>query len=161
MNRVEGAANVALIECTNPVKGKWRIRWDVRELGEDKVDYMEEEFDYQPELKDIKSVITDWYESQMKEEILSGFQYEGETVLLSIENLFYFKAIYDLAGQSGEILPMTFRFGYKQPHNRRFESVQEWSDFYLAAIKHIQKTLEAGWEKIDAIDWSMYQLESF
>ena len=31
MRRVEGSAGVSLMECTNPVKDKWRIRWDVQE----------------------------------------------------------------------------------------------------------------------------------
>ena len=30
MNRVNGAQGVKLLECTNPVKGKWRVRWDVQ-----------------------------------------------------------------------------------------------------------------------------------
>lgn len=29
MNRVNGAQGVKLFECTNPIKGKWRVRWDV------------------------------------------------------------------------------------------------------------------------------------
>ena len=29
MKRVEGSAGVSLLECTNPVKNKWRIRWGV------------------------------------------------------------------------------------------------------------------------------------
>ena len=30
MKRVEGSAGIKLLECTNPVKGKWRVRWDVQ-----------------------------------------------------------------------------------------------------------------------------------
>ena len=29
MKRTEGSAVVKLLECVNPVKNKWRIRWDV------------------------------------------------------------------------------------------------------------------------------------
>lgn len=30
MKRVEGSAGVSLLECVNPVKNKWRVRWDVQ-----------------------------------------------------------------------------------------------------------------------------------
>lgn len=44
MRRVEGSAGVSLMECTNPVKDKWRIRWDVQEKENGSASYMEEEF---------------------------------------------------------------------------------------------------------------------
>ena len=31
------------MECTNPVKDKWRIRWDVQEKENGSASYMEEE----------------------------------------------------------------------------------------------------------------------
>ena len=30
MKRVEGSSGVSLFECVNPVKNKWRVRWDVQ-----------------------------------------------------------------------------------------------------------------------------------
>ncbi len=44
MNRVNGAQGVKLLECTNPVKGKWRVRWDVHNNEDGSADYMEAEF---------------------------------------------------------------------------------------------------------------------
>ena len=46
MRRVEGSAGVSLMECTNPVKDKWRIRWDVQEKEDGSASYMEEEFSH-------------------------------------------------------------------------------------------------------------------
>lgn len=54
MKRVEGSAGVALIECTSPVRNKWRIRWDVQEKGDGLVSYMEEEFDSKPTPENIE-----------------------------------------------------------------------------------------------------------
>ena len=34
MKRVEGYSDIKLLECTNPVKNKWRLRFDVV-AGED------------------------------------------------------------------------------------------------------------------------------
>ena len=58
MRRVEGSAGVSLLECTNPVKDKWRVRWDVQEKKESSVSYMEEEFNHRPTDEEIRSVIT-------------------------------------------------------------------------------------------------------
>lgn len=30
MIRVQGNNNVKLIECVNPMRNKWRIRWDIQ-----------------------------------------------------------------------------------------------------------------------------------
>ena len=48
MKRVEGSAGVSLLECTNPVKNKWRIRWDVQKKEDGSASYMEEEFNHKP-----------------------------------------------------------------------------------------------------------------
>lgn len=57
MRRVEGSAGVLLLECTNPVKGKWRVRWDVQEKEDGSASYMEEEFAYKPTPEDIEKVL--------------------------------------------------------------------------------------------------------
>ena len=45
MKRVEGSAGVSLLECVNPVKNKWRVRWDVQPSEQEgNASYMEEEF---------------------------------------------------------------------------------------------------------------------
>ena len=53
MKRVEGSAGVSLLECTNPVKNKWRIRWDVQKKEDGSASYMEEEFNHKPTDEEI------------------------------------------------------------------------------------------------------------
>ena len=53
MRRVEGSSGVSLMECTNPVKDKWRIRWDVQEKENGSASYMEEEFGHKPTDEEI------------------------------------------------------------------------------------------------------------
>ena len=93
MKRVEGTAGVKLLECVNPVKNTWRIRWDVREREDGSADYMEENFLGKPSGEIIRSVILGWYNEQIDREILSGFVYEGMPVWLSSENQFNYKAV--------------------------------------------------------------------
>ena len=110
MRRVEGSAGVSLMECTNPVKDKWRIRWDVQEKENGSASYMEEEFGHKPTDEEIRTLVMSWYNSQTDAAILSGFAYNGAPVWLSTENQYNYKAAYDLAVQTGgETLPVTFK----------------------------------------------------
>lgn len=161
MKRVEGTAGVKLLECVNPVKNTWRIRWDVREREDGSAEYMEENFLGKPSGETIRSVILGWYNEQIDREILSGFVYEGMPVWLSSENQFNYKAAHDLAVQNGgATLPVTFKFGTdEEPRYRTFGKLEELTDFYTKAMKHIQDTLADGWKKKDAFDLEKYRVE--
>lgn len=161
MIRVQGNAGVRLLECTNPVKGKWRVRWDVQKKDDGSTDYMEHEFDHLPELEEIKNLVIAWYNEKVDEAILSGFTYEDTPVWLSSENQFNYKSAYDLAVQTaGATLPITFKFGTdEQPKYRKFQTLDELTDFYTKAMTYIQTTLAGGWKEKDAIDWSAYKEE--
>lgn len=60
-----------LLECTNPVKNKWRIRWDVQETESGNASYMEEEFPGKPTAVEIEAAIarsnTDATESELRQ----------------------------------------------------------------------------------------------
>lgn len=160
MRRVTGNKGVLPIECVNPKKDKWRIRWDVQEHEDDSADYMEEEFDHKPTDEEIKAIVIVWYNRQTDQAILSGFEYEGNLVWLSSENQFNYKAAYDLAVQtSGATLPVTFKFGTdEQPVYRVFDTLEELTDFYVSAIRYVQETQEAGWKRKNAFDLELYKL---
>lgn len=160
--RVQGSVEVELLECTNPVKGKWRVRWDVQKHEDGSADYMEEEFGHRPEQEEIKSLVLDWYNRRIDEAILSGFTYEGNTVWLSSENQFNYKAAFDLAMQTGgKTLPVTVKMGTdEQPVYVEFRDMDRFTDFYTKAMAYIQATLAEGWKEKDAIDWSAYGKEA-
>ena len=77
---------VKLLECVNPIKNKWRVRWDVQENGDGTADYMEVELTHKPTDEEIKDLVKKWYNQQTDAAILSGFNYEGAPVWLSQEN---------------------------------------------------------------------------
>ena len=122
---------------------------------------MEEEFDHRPSDEEIKETVIDWYNNQTDRAILSGFSYEGNTVWLSTENQFNYKAAYDLARQSnGATLPVKFKFGSdEKPVYRVFENIEDLTDFYTKAMRYILETLDTGWKKKDAFDLEQYQIE--
>lgn len=150
---------MALLECTNPVKGKWRVRWDVEVKGDGSASYMEEELGHRPSSDEIRSLVSQWYNGKTDERIQSGFVYEGHTVWLSSENQFNYKAAYDLAVQTGgQNLPVTFKLGTdEEPVYRTFETVSDLQDFYVKAMKHVQDTLQEGWKKKDTLDLALYE----
>ena len=161
MQRTEGTAGVKLIECVSPARNKWRVRWDVQEHEDGSADYMEAEFDHKPTDEEIKAAVIGWYNSQTDQAILSGFEYEGNLVWLSSENQFNYKAAYDLAVQTdGATLPVKFKFGTDDaPVYRVFDRLADLTDFYTKAMRHIQNTLDAGWQKKDAFSLAQYQTE--
>lgn len=161
MQRIEGTAGVKLIECVSPARNKWRIRWDVQEHDDGSADYMEAEFGYKPTPDEIKATVIGWYNKQTDDAILSGFEYEGNLVWLSSENQFNYKAAYDLAVQTdGATLPVKFKFGTdEQPVYRIFDSMADLTEFYTSAMRFIQNTLDAGWQRKDTFCLELYQME--
>ncbi len=120
---------------------------------------MECEFFHRPTFDEIHEVITQWYNQQTDQRILSGFRYEGEQVWLSTENQFNYKSAADLAIQTaGATLPVTFKLGTdNQPVYRTFEELPQLMDFYTKAMQYIQQTLNKGWKEKDGIKWNAYK----
>lgn len=158
MRRVDGSAGVQMLECINPVKKKWRIRWDVQSGENGNVTFMEHDFDHRPSADEVKEIVLAWYNSIIDKEIVSGFVWNGLPVWLSSENQFNYKAAYDLAIQESGFLPVTFKFGTdEEPVYHEFTTLEELTDFYTKAMKHIQDTLKSGWQKKYAFDLNLYQ----
>lgn len=158
MKRVQGNPDVALLECTNPVKNKWRVRWDVTPDESGAASYMEEEFNHKPSGEEIRSLISGWINTRTDVMILSGYRYQGKTVWLSTENQFNYKAAYDLAVQTaGASLPVTFKLGDDDaPEYVTFEDLTTLTSFYTGAIQHVQEMLQNGWMAKDSIDLALY-----
>lgn len=161
--RVHGTAGVALIECINPDKNKWRVRWDVQvdtdqEIGSG-VNYEEAEFLHRPALPEIKQVVISWYNARIDDRIRSGFVWRDMPIWLSSENQFNYKAAYDLAIQTaGASLPVTFKFGTEEsPVYKEFTALEEFSDFYMSAMVYVNGVLAEGWLEKDGLDWSVYE----
>lgn len=108
----------------------------------------------------VRSRLAKYYDSITDWKILSGFEWRGMKVWLSMENQFNYKAAYDLAVQTnGASLPVTFKFGTTEnPIYYQFDTLEELSDFYSSAISYINNILAEGWEKKDAIDWNEYEV---
>ena len=61
MHRVQGNKDTARIECVNPVKNKWRIRWDYQQRQDGTTDFMEAEFTHKPSVQEVRALVIQWY----------------------------------------------------------------------------------------------------
>lgn len=166
MKRVQGSADLPLVECINHRLKKYRVRWDMQPYINEKdevqgVTFIEKEFTHKPTIQEIKDVILSWMNEQIDTEIISGFVWNGMPVWLSTENQFNYKATYDLAVQTeGMSLPTTFKFGNSDtPVYYEFRTLEDISDFYLQAMNFVNRTLAKGWQKKDSFDWDIYENE--
>lgn len=159
MRKIEGSAGVKMLECTNPAKNKWRIRWDVQTREDGSATYMEHEFSHKPTEDEIRQTVIGWYNQITDEEILSGFEWNGMKVWLSTENQFNYKVAYDLAVQTaGAVLPITFKFGTDEvPCYHGFQTIEELTDFYTRAMEHIRSSIAKGWAKKEAFNLEAYR----
>lgn len=166
MNRISGSIDAPLLECTNPKRHLWRIRWDYQKPSGDaegtvagQCTYMEHQFDHKPTLQEVTDIIHQWINDTVDSRILSGFKWDEAPVWLSIENQMNYKSAFDLAVQSkGDSLPVTFRFGSsQQPVYRSFFSLEDLTAFYVQMVHYIQEQLNWGWQQKDMFDYSRYQ----
>jgi hypothetical protein len=109
----------------------------------------------------VKTAILGDINHRTDEKILSGLVWKGNPVWLSQENQFNFKAAYDLAVQTqGATLPVTFKLGEQEdgtPVYHTFETMEDFTDFYISSVNFINQTLNEGWARKDSIDWSPYE----
>lgn len=163
MVRVLGNADVAALECINPRKDYWKVRWDFQTDEDGATTYMEEDFDHQPTQSEILQTIVSWTNAQTDAKILSGFVWNDINVWLSTENQYYFKAAYDLAVQTGgSILPVTFKLGEDENGAavyHTFETLEDITDFYTKAFAYINTCLTDGWTAKDTIAMTAYVQE--
>ena len=125
--RVIGNTPVLNIECISPRKNKWKIRWDITEQEDGLANWIEHDLDHKPTEQEIKDIIMDWYNTNIKEKIVSSFIWNDIPVWLSLENQMNYKSIYDIAKQGiEEILPVTFKLGTDEyPVYKSFSTLEE------------------------------------
>ncbi len=159
--RTKGSYGVKLLECTNPYKERWSVRWDIQPEEEvaGAVNYEEAVFDHKPEPEEIRNTVLNRINYKVSSTIWENFTWKGHPVWLSAENQFNYKAACDLAVQTaGKSLPVTFKFGTdEEPVWYEFTTTEELTDFCTSMIAFIRTTVEAGWKEKSAFDFPVYE----
>lgn len=163
----------------NPITGLYKVSWDYTEtkapifandseeeeeereiVGWEDTDMCTYMYEYieNPTVSQVKTMILDYYNNKTDKKILEGFVWNDMPVWLSTENQFNYKAAYDLAIQTqSQTLPVTFKFGdTENPVYYTFETMGEFTDFYMQAMNYINTCLQEGWTKKDSINWDNY-----
>lgn len=69
MQKVTGNSGAPLLECMNPKKNKWRMRWAVENKEDGTVEYMEEDYRHKPTPGDIERTLSDSISDASDEEL--------------------------------------------------------------------------------------------
>lgn len=160
--RSSSTKNPQLVECTNPSKNIWVVRWDVKQRTDENerivYEYEEQRFEHIPSENEVREAINAYCNKITDQKILEGFRWNDTPVWLSSENQFNYKATYDLAVQTGgKTLPVTFKLGTDEvPSYVTFNTVEELGAFYTAALAYIQECYTDGWGIKDTFDYSDY-----
>lgn len=161
MKRGYGSVGVDVLECINPMKGRWMLRYDIKPTENDgEVSFISQVIEKKPTMSEVKNIILSWMNGEIDKKLIGGFVWNDMAVWLSSENQFNYKAAYDLAVQTGGVnLPVTFKFGTtEKPVYHEFTSVDELTEFYTSAMGYINGVLNEGWKAKDAVDWSLYAM---
>lgn len=140
------------IEEIDPIRGMWRVRFERESVDDGAQTCLYADFDHRPTDSEIIGLITEHYDTECDAECEWGMRYKGLIVYLSFENKFNFKAAFDLALYSqGKSLPITFKLWQdeKTPVYWTFKTLDELTEFYMAAMQHVTATLNKWWAKKD------------
>ena len=118
-------------------------------------------YDHKPTKTELKEDITQLIDGITDSKILQGFRWNEVSVYLSTENQMNFKAAFDLNMQTGGLmLPVKFKLGEDTEGNavyHTFENMEDFTDFYTAAVSCINQCLNEGWAGKDSLDMSRYE----
>ena len=116
-------------------------------------------FESLPNVKTIKNALEEYINNNVVKKITNDFMFDEKKIHLTKENQMNYKAAYDLAVQTnGANLPYKIKTSDKNGNTQYivFNTVDELSMFYVAMNAHINRCIEEGWRKKDAIDYSIY-----
>ena len=114
-------------------------------------------------INNIKNLIIDWYDADIKYKIINSMKYKGNSVYLSSENQYNFSDMQRMVKEDNSILPIKTKIGEidnTHPIYYTFNTVEEVDEFCDAIYNHITQCRQEGWEKKDAIDWDLYTIPS-
>lgn len=103
-----------------------------------------------PSLEQIKDAVISDINARVKDNIISGFVWNGKPVWLSEENQMNF---------AQGVAPVTLKIGEesdKTPIYQSFGTAEELKDFSNACTLYKQYCLTDGYAEKDGIDWSDY-----
>lgn len=115
-------------------------------------------YDSKPTPELVKADIKEYVDMKVQHKIMNGFVWKDCRIKLTKENQMNYKSMYDIVQTNNTMFPIRI----KATKNGKteyiiFYSANEYSDFYINSVKHINKCLEEGWKEKDSFDYSLYK----
>lgn len=112
-----------------------------------------------PTIELVEYLISNSINVDTDKKIYDGFIWEGNTVYLTTENQFNYKALYDICAQTnGANLPITLKLGKDgKPSYVTFETAESFRNFYYACVNYINQCVIDGWQWKDGIDYEVFK----
>lgn len=165
MKLVQSSIYPCLLACINHRNDRWSVRWDVRQVGNSLFEYKEEIVSHKPSLDDVRSIIETDIDATTEQRIIEGFTYEGRKVWLTRENQQNYAALMTAASFPAKIhlgeevaTDGNDKVGSACDSVISFATKTAFSVFYKAAVSHIKKCLEEGWQRKADFDYSPYNV---
>ena len=159
MFKIESSLKPVPLRCFDPVGGQYTVAFEViydEEKGLWK--YYEKDFPYLPGIDEIKKETEDLINSEVAEEIMSGYTWNGMKVWLSLENQRNYESLLTSMQAELNVLPVKLRFGTAtEPKYHVFEDLEEYKEFYTGLQKHITDCLSRGWARKDNVNYKIYE----
>ena len=168
MTRHQGDTGLPVIECTDTRRRVYRVRTDFQPYNhEDGTDgtekqgmtFIETEFPYKPTMAEVRDFCLGVIDQQTAQAILSGLEWQGKRVWLSIENQLNFAAAERRALANADLLPMDVKIGETdsgESIRHTFQNQEALTLFVTACQEHIEQCRQAGQQRKDGFDFTEY-----
>ncbi len=147
---------LAPIECINPRRDRWAVRWNHHRDEERGWLAVEMITDGRPTIDEIRDAVAEYFDAQTQNRIANTFFWNGRKVRLTdaAQRNFLF-AVYSL-DKTGEIDRAPF-IGLLEADTDA-AAADELGDMVAAMWTHIKECRAAGIEAKNAVDYSQYEL---
>lgn len=144
------------IECINPRRDRWAVRWDLHQEGENGWFAFEVIIDHKPTPGEIRSIIEAHIDTMTGAEIIDGFKWKGKKIRLtdSTQRNFLFAVV--SLNHTGEIDRAPF-IGLLEADTDE-AAKEELPEIVAAMWQHIKERRAEGQQLKDAVDYSLYEL---
>ena len=143
------------VECINPRRGRYAVRWNHHEEAEGGWYADEAIFDHRPTLDEVRDVINNYIDEQTQSDIVNGFFWNGRQIRLTdtAQRNFLF-AVYTV-NHTGEIDRAPFVGLLKADTDAA--AADELGDMVAAMWEHIKNHRALGLAKKSAVDYSAFE----
>lgn len=154
VSKISCGANLAPIECINPRRDRWAVRWDLHQEPEGGWFALEAVVEHRPTVDEVRQIISDHIDEATQHDIVNGFAWKGKSVRLTdtAQRNFLF-AVYSL-NHTGEFDRTPFAGLLEADTDAA--AAQELGDMVAAMWNHIKTHRARGQALKVAVDYSAY-----